>query len=796
MKQETCILVVDDDANLRKTLGDILRIKGYQAIIAGNGAEAIAAMAQAPISLALIDLMLPDMPGLEVMARIKAISPLTEAIILTGHASMDTAIEATKKGAFSYLVKPYQMDDLLLNIRHGIERQQAQEKILRLASYPRLDPNPVIEISSAGEVTYVNPAAEKLFPDLSAMGCRHPLLQGSEQLFAAFRQGESEQVVREVNLENATYEQHISYIREIDLIRIHALETTQRQQAQERLRLWASVFEKTVEGISICDQSGKIVSVNEAFSQMTGYSQEEALGQTHRLLQSGRHDQGFYQDMWMHILAEGQWEGEIWNRRKNGEVYPEWLKIISAHNEHDEVTHYISISSDVTERKKLDERLAHLVHDDALTGLPNRALLIDRLGQMIVGASRQDFHVGLLFINLDRFKNVNDSLGHAAGDLLLQKTAARIKKLVRAEDTLARMGGDEFIVLMPRVHKPEDVLVVAEKLTDSMQQPIEIEGRELLITMSIGMALFPDDGKTASDLIRNADAAMDKAKAEGGNNFMFYTENMNWEAFAALTMEQQLRKAVENGELLLHYQPQIDLMSGEIVGAEALLRWQHPEKGLVLPSLFVSIAEDRGLIVSIGEWVLQQACRQVAAWQHEGLRPIMVAVNVSAKQFQYSGFVQQVTDAIRAAGIEAKYLELELTESIVMKDAEMAINLLRTLHEKGLKLSIDDFGTGYSSLSYLRRFPLDKLKIDQSFIRDMDGDLQTNSIVRGIIFLAKSLKLRVIAEGVETLEQFNILRSMQCEEMQGYFYSKPVPAEEFAMLLRKGAPFKPPLTMP
>ena len=447
---------------------------------------------------------------------------------------------------------------------------------------------------------------------------------------------------------------------------------------------------------------------------------------------------------------------------------------------------YVNIYGyDITERKKAEERLDYMAHFDALTGLPNRILLKDRLEQAIAVSRRSGRKAGVLFLDLDNFKNINDSFSHRFGDFLLHAVSERLKDVLRESDTIARIGGDEFIVLLSGIEGSNDAARVARKITESMREPFAVEDRVLNITASIGISLYPDDGDGSDTLIKNADTAMYRAKEVGRNNYQFFTQEMNDRVFERLSMENNLRRAIEREEFVLHYQPQVDIKTGKIIGTEALIRWQHPDMGLVPPGRFIHIAEDSGLIVPIGEWVLRTACRQNREWQIAGLQAIPVAVNLSAIQFRQPDFLEAVKRAVMDTEIDPRYVELELTERAVMQDVEAAVATMQEMKGMGFLLTIDDFGTGYSSLNYLKRFPIDKLKIDQSFVRDITTDPDDASITLAIISMAHSLGLRVIAEGVETAEQLAFLREHGCDEIQGYYFSKPVPADEFAGLLQK-----------
>jgi diguanylate cyclase (GGDEF)-like protein/PAS domain S-box-containing protein len=528
------------------------------------------------------------------------------------------------------------------------------------------------------------------------------------------------------------------------------------------------------------------ILVNPAFTRITGYTLEEAIGQSPRIMASGRHDAAFYESMWNSIIESGYWQGEIWDRRKNGEVYPKWLSIVTVKDNHENILNYIAVFSDISERKAADDRIHFMAHYDALTGLPNRVLLHDRIFQAITVAPRFDRKVAILFLDLDRFKTINDTLGHSIGDLLLQSVAERLKSCIRSSDTIARLGGDEFIVVLPDLLEGAYAASVAQKILDIISTPFLIRDVELNTSASIGISLYPDDGRSNEDLIVNADVAMYRSKESGRNNYHFFIPEMNDSAYERLTMENSLRRALERREFVLHYQPQVNSETGRIIGAEALVRWQHPEMGLVPPGMFIPIAEESGLIVAIGEWVLREACRQNKAWQDEGLSPFPVAVNLSTAQFRQKNLTTLLVDVLKETGLDPRWLELEITESGIMQGGEAVVKTLHSLKQMGLKLSIDDFGTGYSSLSYLKRFPLDKLKIDQSFVRDITTSQDDAAIVIAIIGMARSLKLRVIAEGVETRGHLDFLTSNGCAEIQGYYFGKPEPADGFGRLLSQG----------
>jgi diguanylate cyclase (GGDEF)-like protein/PAS domain S-box-containing protein len=558
---------------------------------------------------------------------------------------------------------------------------------------------------------------------------------------------------------------------------------TEKRQAEEQLRLAGEVFQSSGEAIVITDGEMRVLSVNPAFTSITGYSAEEAIGQTPYSLSPGVRSQERDQEIWQRVWHHGFWQGEVWDRRRNGDIYPKWLTVSVVRDAVGRPVNYIEIFSDVSERREREEKVKHLAHHDFLTDLPNRVLLNDRITQAITHAERNRSQVAVLFLDLDRFKTVNDSLGHSVGDKLLQEVARRLRLCMRASDTVSRQGGDEFVIVMPDVSDAADIARGAQKLLDAVTSAYSIDGHELVTTPSIGISVYPSDGHDVETLLRNADAAMYHAKESGRNNYQFFTQDMNTRALERLSLERSLRRAVERGELRLHYQPQYEVTSGRVVGVEALVRWQHPDFGLLPPGRFIGFAEDTKFICELGDWVLREACRQARSWQMLGLPPVRVAVNISAVQFADPGFPMSVFDALRATGLEARYLELEVTESVIMDNVERTAGLLEQLKTLGLNLAIDDFGTGYSSLLYLSRFPIDLLKIDQSFVRDISTDKDDAAITSAIIALTHNLGLRTIAEGVETAEQLAFLEGHGCDEVQGFLFSRPLTPEECTDLL-------------
>ncbi len=561
-------------------------------------------------------------------------------------------------------------------------------------------------------------------------------------------------------------------------------DVTLHKQAEAHLRVAAIAFESK-EPMVITDADSIILQVNRAFTESTGYTKEEAVGQRINLLKSGRHDAAFYAEMWEGIERDGTWQGEIWDRRKNGDIYPKWLIISVVKGDDGEVTHYVGTHIDITERKAAEEQIKQLAFYDPLTGLPNRRLLQERLKHGIDVERRDGKQLALLMLDLDRFKAVNDSLGHLAGDELLQQVAARITFRLRDVDMVARLGGDEFIVLLEDIAHPEDAARVAEEIIADLSKPFGLaEDEEVQIGVSIGISLYPQHGDNPEILMDHADAALYQAKDAGRGCFAYFSEDLTLAARERIALESRLRRAIEQDELRIFYQPQVDIVSGRIIGAEALVRWLDPVEGLIPPIRFIPIAEETGLILAVGEWVLRETCRQGKQWLDEGLPPLTLAVNVSSHQFRRSDICVLVGEVLTETGFPAKQLELEITESGLMENQDNATDILNCLRSYGIRLAIDDFGTGYSSLAYLKHFPLDMLKIDKSFIDDIPHMQDDMEIAATIIAMGHILGFKVLAEGVETPEQLAFLREKGCDMYQGYIKSKPVPAEAFVELLR------------
>ena len=559
--------------------------------------------------------------------------------------------------------------------------------------------------------------------------------------------------------------------------RVSELQQPQKEN-RERLRQAAAVFDCTREGVLVTDAKGLIVHVNRAFIEITGYQREDVMGKMPSLFKSGRHSTHFYQQMFESLQRTGEWSGEIWNRRKSGEIYPQWQTIRVIYDDHAHLSHYVAVFSDISAIKESEHELAHLAHHDPLTDLPNRLLFTDRTQQALASAQIQKRGCALLLMDLDHFKIINDSLGHNVGDKLLKLAGERLQALLGPAVTLARLGGDEFAVLAESCTQVVQAAALAQRILTALQQPFNFDGHQLFISASIGISLFPSDALSAEQLLRNADSALFKAKSAGREGYALYTEELTAHAQNRVEIAGELRRALQEEELRVYYQPVHDMHDGRLVGVEALVRWQHPERGLVPPGEFIPIAERTGLIADIDGWVMNHACRQMCQWLADGVPVRFVAVNVSSRLFARRELYDQVAKVLHDTGLDPTFLELEVTESAVMDDPEVALEQLHRLRELGLRLAIDDFGTGYSSLLRLKRLPVQKLKIDQGFVAGLPWDEDDAAIVRVVIALAKSMGMQVQAEGIEQVEQARFLLDLACDFGQGYWFGRPMPASE------------------
>jgi diguanylate cyclase (GGDEF)-like protein/PAS domain S-box-containing protein len=558
-----------------------------------------------------------------------------------------------------------------------------------------------------------------------------------------------------------------------------------QEQARQRLSLAGAVLQHTQDAILVTDAENRIVDVNPAFEWTTGYSRDEVLGEDPRLLSSGEHDAEFYRAFWEQLLRTGSWEGEIHDRKKSGEVYPKWMNVTTIKDPQGRLSHYVASFRDLSEFKATQKRLEHLAHYDTLTGLPNRGLLIVRLEQALSLAHRNRWTLAVIFIDLDHFKEVNDSLGHSTGDRLLAEVGKRLLHCVRESDTIARLGGDEFVIVLDNVASPGAISEVVTKLRNALGAPVNLDGYELYITASMGISLYPEDGRNPEVLLRNADSAMYHVKKEGRNNWSAYSETMNEQSHRRLQLSSGLRRAIDENQFSLVYQPQLDLATRNVCGAEALIRWEHPELGMISPIEFIPLAEDTGIIEAIGEWVLHEASRQFTRWRDQGLRLPRISVNVSARQFNNANFIERVELLVQKYRLAPGCLDLEITESLLVRTDARLLSGIQRLCAIGVGFSIDDFGTGYSSLTYLKRFPISMIKADRSFVKEIPDDRDDVEITAAIISMSHKLNMRVIAEGVESDQQLAFLSEQGCDAIQGYLFSRPLAPAAFEAFIRE-----------
>ena len=678
------------------------------------------------------------------------------------------------------------------------QKLQSEERY-RQANDAALDA--IVLINDKNEIASWNPAAQKLFLYSSDEVLGHPIHQlftqsadvdksrlagvdvQTETLVEALAKRKNggelpvEMSYASFKIRGRQYE--FRFIRDI----------SERKQAEASLIKLSLAVEQSPSSIIITGLDGSIEYTNQAFTTVTGYSAGEVMGKNPRILQSGKTPVATYADMWLHLTRGDTWRGELINRRKDGSESIESAVFSPVRQADGHITNYLAIQTDITEQKQAEARIERLAHFDQLTGLPNRSQLNDRFKYALSLAQRNDKSLTVMFLDIDHFKNINDTLGHDIGDQVLIEIAERLNGASRDEDTVSRQSGDEFILILPDAGV-DGATRVALKLMGGLSRPFQLKQNELIITPSIGIAIYPSDGNDLETLTQNAEIAMYRAKQEGRNNFCFFMQEMQVHSARTLQLSNGLHHALAHNELQLHYQPQISTGDGHIVGAEALLRWQHPVLGFISPAEFIPIAENGGQIIPIGEWVIRTACKQLKDWMNDGLPPMIMAVNLSAVQFRQANITERIIGILDEIQLPHEYLEVELTEAVAMDDPVAAIAVMDKLHEQGIRMSIDDFGTGYSSLSYLKKFKVYKLKIDQSFVRDITDDSDDKAIVTAIINLAHSLNMQTIAEGVETVGQLSFLRLQGCDEMQGYYFSKPLPAEQFEAYVKAFNPHK------
>jgi len=821
------VLVVDDLPSNLAVASAMLEALDVTIRLAQSGPIALQyAELEPQPDLILLDVMMPGMDGHQVLAHLRA-NPATlhiPVIFVTALDSPDEEHSGLLEGAVDYIAKPLQASVFSARVQNHLDLKLARDQLAqhnatleqevsrRLLENQQLSSRLQLTLSASGLGTWEfhrNGERIEWNPDLCRMlglessprtlaeslgyihpedrlrierAIRHPPPPGAETAVEEFRlqHADGHWLWVEGRGQSLRLDEHGESLLSAGTI----ADISRRKQIEIERQLMSVVFSGINDAICITGPDSRILTVNEAFVQVTGYSAAEAIGQTPAMLSSGMHGQGFYQALWESLNRDGTWQGEITNRRKNGELFSEWLSISSVRDPAGNLTHYVGLFSDLSERHEAAERIQYLSSYDPLTDLPNRSLLADRLAQALLNAARFERQTAMVLVDLDHFRLVNETFGPPLGDSLLQQVARRLQQLLRDGDTIGRHSGTEFGLVMANMGHERDAIALAQRLQDTISEPFSIGEQTLSLTASIGISLAPRDGKGADELMKTADIALSRAKQAGRNTFRFYAPAMDADAARRLGLESAMRNALKNSELAVHYQPQVSLESGRVIGMEALLRWQSPSFGSVSPGEFIPLAEDNGMIIPIGEWVLFSACAQARRWHDLGLTtPLRLAVNLSARQFRQNGLDRIVARALAESGLPADLLELEITESAFIDDAEEAIAMCRKLKQLGVKLSLDDFGTGYSSLSYVSRFPFDKIKIDQSFVSDIIENPVNAAIATAAIVMARSLNLSILAEGVETEAQARFLRGRRCDAIQGFLFSPALPAGEFEQLL-------------
>ena len=813
------VLLVEDDPGDANLVRQMLRVSGetrFSVTWVVTLAEAGQRLRAETFEVVLLDLSLPDSTGLATVRACRQVNGVLPIIVLTGHDDVGFALQAIEAGAQDYLVKgSYDEDALVRAIRYSIGRARLELKLAETGTQLRtlINAMPDIVCFKDGEDRWLeaNDFLLKLFQieSLDYRGkknsdiavyqdfYREALLRcqaSDEETWSKGQTTRGEEIIPRPDGGALVFD-----IIKVPLFNpdgsrkglvVVGRDITARKRAEERLNLASHVFDTTGEGIAVTDMHANIVAVNPAFTRITGYGEAEALGQNPRILKSGRQDKSFYLDFWRELTERGEWRGELWNKRKNGEIYPQWSTVSAIRNEAGENTSYVAVFSDMTEIHRVQARADQLAWRDPLTGLANRALFLRQVEQTLVGAKREKHYADVLLIDLDRFKEINEARGLAVGDALLKAVAERFALLLHEDDLLARLDSDEFAVLLPRLRTSREAaareaLAVAEKLRAALRDTIEIDGAPMHIEASIGIVLLPDSPEAlAVDVVRQAEMALARAKAEGGARSMFFEAAMGETAKNRFQLETELRAAVAGEQLRLYLQPQVNA-AGHQVGAEALVRWQHPERGLVPPGAFIPLAETSDLIVAIDQWMLSSVCRLLARLDGEG-RTLRIAVNISPRHFQQASFVADVRHHLLSSGADPTHLVLEVTEGLMIGDINDVIVKMAALSAMGIHFSIDDFGTGYSSLAYIKRLPIHELKIDKSFIQDAATDQNDAALVETIVAVARHLHLQVVAEGVETQAQADLLNSYGNVIHQGYLYGRPEPVGTWLERLEPG----------
>lgn len=803
------ILIVEDEGIVALDLQDQLEFMGYQVVgIADTAKSALRMAAKESPDLVLMDIVIKgERDGIDIARQIHDLFGIP-VVFLTAYADEKTLARAKLSHPYGYIVKPFNAQMIHSNIEMALHRHEVDQALIKCYSttLSRIG-DAVISFDHEGKIRYLNAMAEAL----TGWKAHEAIKQHLSDVFVLIdTQNDNNILINPLTLlashqllsHPSRYELHSKFGTIIpigmsliplgsnnddpsDETGIIIFSDKREHLVNERqAKVAEKLFDNSIEGIILTDKDLNILQINKTFTEVTGYEIEDIMGKKPSLLQSGKHDRDFYKDMWATLKRSGMWQGQIFNQRKNGEVYPEWLSIYSIKNKSGEVINYIGLFSDLTEKRMTEDHIHNLSHYDALTGLPNRLMFMERLKQSIIIARRSKINFALFFIDLDGFKKVNDSLGHEAGDILLQEISIRLNALMRESDTVCRLGGDEFTIIIPGYNTMNDIVTVAKKILSTLFAPIKISERSLYVSASIGISLYPNDGEDIQELIKNADTAMYAAKEKGKNRYEFYDNEMNRRTLERLTLESCIHRAYDEHQFAVYYQPKVDLTTGSICGAEALIRWYHSKEiGFVPPSQFIPLAEETGMIIPIGEWVLRQVCKDMHEWEEKGIALFPISVNLSTVQFHDLNLIKMIDSVLQQSRIEPYYIDLEITESMLMDDIQNTLRMMNQIKGLGVSLSIDDFGTGYSSLQYLKQFPVDTLKIDKTFIDEVPVSPRDCAIVKTIIDLAHNLDMSIVAEGIEKPEQAEFLVANGCTIGQGFYFSRAVLADELAAMI-------------
>ncbi len=790
----TNVLLIDNDPeSLPSVQSTLARISGVDVAIdhVEQLSSGLNLIRRKKFDVVFLDHLAPELSMIEFYHRIHEISPGTLVVVFAESSKANIASEINSHASFEHLmVGKIKTDVVERAILRVVERREMIAELettrKRLQNILENNADALLALDSHGEVIFANPAAEQLFgfssTDLIGEVVGFPLIDGESQeidIFDRKRGGIRTGEMRLAATEWGGREAFVASIRDI----------TVRKESENSLKLSAKVIDRASDGVMVTDVSGNILMVNPAFTRITGFREDDVIGKKPSVLHSDKHDDHFYKELWRNLLASGQWQGEIWNRRKNGEAFLQRTTITAIHDTSGAVVRYASLFSDITEQRENEQMIAYQAYHDALTGLPNRLLFLDRVKSSLSRIRREGKKLCIMFIDLDNFKRVNDSFGHNVGDMLLQGVAIRLISCLREGDTVSRHSGDEFTVLLEHIEEEEDAVKAASNVITALSESYLFKGEDLNSSVSVGLAIAPNDGEDPETLIKHADMAMYQAKERGKNQFQLFDHGMNERVTKRISFENQLKRAIERQEFTVYYQPKVSLSSNTISSAEALVRWTPPGGTVISPAEFIPIAEETGLIVPLGEWVLSRACEQMLRWHNNGHDSLVISVNLSARQLDQRNLPEIIQSTLLETGLPPDSLCMEMTESALTQNIDVTTENMLALKNMGIKISLDDFGTGYSSLSFLRRFPLDEIKIDQSFVRKLPSDPHDSAIAATIVSLAHYLNLRVVAEGVERDEQLEFFRSTGCHEVQGYLFSRPLPSNDFEKLLERGLDF-------